>query len=173
MTVLINEIREQVKQKSIGEGLPIIENSKLSLEEKYQLMRELYRVRCVEFDTNYRISGMTFDEWVHNDIDDWVSCFWPGDVQCDELEKFIYDDFLTNYKHCNIDMFADDYCRIKGYTFKYFISKLIFEQILVHPKIIKDFNEITKREIWFALQWLIYLDKINSDDSLVKYKGEK
>lgn len=171
--MLINEIREQIKQKPISEALPIIDASELSLDEKYQLLRELYRVRCVEFDTNYRITGMTFDEWVRDDLDEWVGCFWPSHMQCEELEKYIYDDFLNNYKHCNIDMFADDYNRVKGYTFKYMINKLLFEQILVHPKIIKEFNNITKREIWNSLQWLIYLEKIKPEESLIEYEGEK
>ena len=171
--MLINEIREQIKQKSISEALLIIETSKLSLDEKYQLMKELYRVRCVEFDSNYRISGMTFNEWVRDDIDDWVGCFWPGSVQCNELENYIYDDFLKNYKTCSFDMFANDYNRIINHSFSYNISKLLFEQILVYPKIIKSFNDITKDEIWNSLQWLLYLEKIKPNDSLIEYKGDK
>ena len=171
--MLINQIRGQIKQKPINEALPIIETSKLSLDEKYQLMKELYNVRCVEFDTNYRITNMTFDEWVHNNIDDNVSCFWPGDIQCEELEKYIYDDFIKNYKTCSFDMFADDYNRIKGYAFKYYINKLLFEQMLVYPKIIKEFNNITKNEIWNSLQWLIYLEKIKPNESLVEYEGDR
>lgn len=171
--MLINQIREQVKQKSISEALPIIENSKLSLKEKYQLLRELYRVRCVEFDTNYRITSITFDEWVHSDVDDMVGCFWPGDIQCEELEKYIYDDFLLNYKYTKLDLFEEDYYKISYKLFKYPISELLLEQMLVYPKIVKSFNNITKDEIWNSLQWLIYLEKIKPEESLIEYKGEK
>ena len=168
----INEIRDQIKQKPINEALPIIDNSELTVEQKYRLMIELYRIRCIEFDSNFRKNGMTFDEWVRDDIDDWVGCFWPGNIQCDELEKYIYDDFLNNYKHCDINLFAEDYAKIKNHNFKYPISKLLFEQMLTHLSIISDFNNITKNEIWNSLQWLIYLNKLNSEQSLIEYKGD-
>lgn len=171
--ISINELRTQIKDKSINEALPIIDTSGLLPNEKYQLLKELYNVRCVEFDTNYRISGLTFEEWTQNDKDELVSCLWPSHKQCDELEKYIYNDFLLSYKFTTIDLFADNYNKIRFYNFKYDISLLLFEQMLAYPKIIKDFNNITKDEIWNALQWLIYLEKINPEESLILYKGDK
>lgn len=168
--MLINELREQIKQKQISEALPIIENSKLPINEKYQILKELYRIRCIEFDSNFRKTGMTFEEWVREDLDAWVGCFWPGNKQCEDLEEYIYVDFLSNYKKCSFDMFGDDYHKIKTHSFAYDISRLLFEQILVYPKIIKSFNDINEDEIWNAFQWLLYLNKINNEDSLINYK---
>ena len=170
---LMNDVRNKIKNQPLKDAIPIIEDSILSIEEKYQLLREIYRVKCVEFDKNYRISGMTFEEWTSNDIDDWVGCFWPSNEQCDELEKYIYNDFLDNYRNCNIDIFSNDYFKIKSHTFKYNVTKLLFEQILVYPKIIKSFNNITKDDIWNSLQWLIYLKKIKPEDSLIAYNEVK
>lgn len=113
-----------------------------------------------------------FDNWAKDNIEEYVECFWPGRIQCEELEKYIYDDFLTNYKQTKIDLFKEDYNKIISSSFKYPITKLLFQQILVYPKIVKSFNNVTKNEIWNSLQWLIQLNKIKPEDSLISYKGD-
>ncbi len=165
---MINKIREQIKLKSVRDAIYVIDDSELSLEEKYQLLKEFYKTRCVEFDINYRKNGMTFEEWITYDIDDWVGCFWPGAIQCDELEKYIYKDFLSHYKESTINLFNPPFKKVISGTFEYEICYLILEQILSHPVYIKGFDNLNENDIWFAIQWFLYTKKLETDDSLIE-----
>ncbi len=166
---MINKIRDNIKLKSVIDAISDIDDSELSLKEKYQLLKEFYRTRCVEFDINYRKNGMTFEEWITYDVDDWVGCFWPGDIQCNELEKYIYKDFLSHYKESTINLFNPPFKKVINSTFKYEICNLILEQILNHPVYIKGFDNLNENDIWFAIQWFLYTRKLETEESLIEY----
>lgn len=113
---------------------------------------------------------MTFDEWVRLDADDYVGCIWPSNEMSNELEKYIYDDFLKNYRNSSVQIFNPPFEKVMSGTFKYDVCYLILEQILDHPADIKGFDKLNKDDIWFAVEWLLYLGKLDFEQTLVGYK---
>ncbi|MFQ7292828.1 MAG: hypothetical protein ACLRQ0_11410 [Monoglobales bacterium] len=166
----INEIRDKLKNETLKDSVRIIDNSALCISEKYQLMRELYQIKKSELDVFFLRSGMTFDEWVRLDADDYVGCIWPSNEMSNELEKHIYDDFLKNYRNSSVQIFNPPFEKVMSGTFKYDVCYLILEQILDHPADIKGFDKLNKDDIWFAVEWLLYLGKLDFEQTLVGYK---
>lgn len=113
----------------------------------------------MELDELFLRNGMTLDDWIRLDVDDYVGCIWPSNEMSDELEKYIYDDFLKNYKDSSVQIFNSPFKKVINGTFKYEVCYLILEQILDHPAYIKRFDKLDKDDIWFAVEWLIYLEK--------------
>lgn len=169
----INKVRAYIKNKPLKDSVRMIDNSALGIKEKYQLMRELYQMKKLELDVFFLRSGMTFDEWARLDVDDYVGCIWPSNDMCNELEQYIYDDFFENYKESSVQIFAPSFEKVISGTFKYDVCYLILEQILDHPADIKGFDKLDKDDIWFAVEWLIYLEKLDHEQSLIKYKGDR
>lgn len=168
----INIVRSNIKNKPIKAAMSIINTSGLSINDKYELLKEVYRNRVIEFDYDFQKSEMTFDKWVSYEIDEYVGTIWPTDQQAYELKTYINSDIINNYKQCKVELFAEDFRKIRIGFFKYDISYLLFEQILAYPRIVKTINDINEDEIWYSLQWLIYNKKI-SDKSLLSYKRKK